>query len=108
VWVFRGGHGATAASVVATDGTVTDGPYPRPRVIGGFRGRGRAKREEALEWAAKIAVACRCAQEVRTPGRPDRLIDADRQPREAVWRSDHAGLTVGHSGQRSGSAAHHC
>jgi hypothetical protein len=22
-------------------------------------------REEALEWAAKIAVACRCAQEVR-------------------------------------------
>ena len=22
-------------------------------------------REEALEWAAKIAVACRCAQDVR-------------------------------------------
>jgi hypothetical protein len=25
-------------------------------------------REEALEWAAKIAVACRCAQEVREIG----------------------------------------
>jgi hypothetical protein len=27
-------------------------------------------REEALQWAAKIAVACRCAQEVREFG-PD-------------------------------------
>ncbi len=25
-------------------------------------------REEALQWAAKIAVACRCAQEVREIG----------------------------------------
>jgi hypothetical protein len=24
-----------------------------------------SSREEALKWAAKIAVACRCAQEVR-------------------------------------------
>ena len=28
----------------------------------------RASREEALRWAAKIAVACRCAQEVRAIG----------------------------------------
>jgi hypothetical protein len=25
-------------------------------------------REEALRWAAKIAIACRCAQEVRAIG----------------------------------------
>jgi hypothetical protein len=25
-------------------------------------------REDALQWAAKIAVACRCAQEIRAVG----------------------------------------
>jgi hypothetical protein len=34
-------------------------------VIGGFAVVEVPSREEALEWAAKIAVACRCAQEVR-------------------------------------------
>ena len=48
VWVFGGGLEHRKASIVATDGTVTDGTHP-----------------EALEWATKIAVACRCAQEVR-------------------------------------------
>jgi hypothetical protein len=47
---------------VATDGTVTDGPYPE--AIGGLC-VDVPSREEALEWAAKTAVACRCAQEVR-------------------------------------------
>ena len=51
---------------MATDGTVTDGPYPETKaVIGGFSVVDVPSREEALEWAAKIAVACRCAQEVR-------------------------------------------
>ena len=51
---------------MATDGTVTDGPYPETKaVIGGFSIIDVPSREEALEWAAKIAVACRCAQEVR-------------------------------------------
>ena len=54
------------ASIVATDGTVTDSPYPATKaVIGGFSIIDVPSREEALEWAAKIAVACRCAQEVR-------------------------------------------
>jgi hypothetical protein len=53
-------------SVVATDGTVTEGPYPESKAyIGGFAVVDVPSREEALEWAAKIAVACRCAQEVR-------------------------------------------
>ena len=66
VWVFGGGLESQRASIVATDGTVTDGPYPETKaVIGGFSIIDVPSREEALEWAAKIAVACRCAQEVR-------------------------------------------
>jgi hypothetical protein len=43
-----------------------DGPYPETKeVIGGFAVVDVPSREEALDWAAKIAVACRCAQEVR-------------------------------------------
>jgi hypothetical protein len=67
VWVFGGGlTGREEASVVATDGMVTDGPYPESEgYLGGFAVVDVTSREEALEWAAKIAVACRCAQEVR-------------------------------------------
>ena len=66
VWVFGGGLESQRASVVATDGMVTDGPYPETKeVIGGFAVVDVPSREEALEWAAKIAAACRCAQEVR-------------------------------------------
>jgi hypothetical protein len=63
VWVFGGGMQDQKASIVATDGTVTDGSYPE--AIGGLSVVDVPSREEALEWAAKIAVACRCAQEVR-------------------------------------------
>ena len=67
VWVFSGGlKPQQRASVVATDGTVTDGPYTETKeVIGGFSILDLPSHEEALAWAAKIAVACRCAQEVR-------------------------------------------
>jgi hypothetical protein len=63
VWVFGGGLEIQKASIVATDGTVTDGPYPE--AIGGLFVVDVPSREEALEWAAKTAVACRCAQDVR-------------------------------------------
>jgi hypothetical protein len=66
VWVFGGGLERRQASIVATDGTVTDGPLPE--AIGGFTLVEVPSRGEALEWAAKIAVACRCAQEVREIG----------------------------------------
>ena len=67
VWVFGAGlRPHEEVSVVATDGTVTDGPSPDGKAyIGGFAVVDVPSREEALEWAAKIAVACRCAQEVR-------------------------------------------
>ena len=68
VWVFGGGlHSREEVSVVATDGAVTDGPEEKA-YIGGFSVVEVSSREEALEWAAKIAVACRCAQEVREFG----------------------------------------
>ncbi|KRV48251.1 hypothetical protein AQ490_25990 [Wenjunlia vitaminophila] len=66
VWVFGGGLQRQRASVVSTDGTVTKGPYPETKaVLGGFAVIDVPSREDALEWAAKIAAACRCAQEVR-------------------------------------------
>jgi hypothetical protein len=67
VWVFGGGlHSYETVSVVSTDGTITDGPLPKPKAyIGGFSVVDVPSRDEALKWAGKIAVACRCAQEVR-------------------------------------------
>jgi hypothetical protein len=66
VFVFSGGLETQRATVVATDGMVTDGPYPETKeVIGGLAVVDVPSREEALGWAAKIAAACRCAQEVR-------------------------------------------
>jgi hypothetical protein len=66
VYVSAGGLENQPASIVATDGAVTDGPYPE--AIGGFTLVEVPSREEALQWAAKIAIACRCAQEVREIG----------------------------------------
>ena len=66
VYVSAGGLEDQPASIVATDGAVTDGPYPE--AIGGLTVVEVPSREEALKWAAKIAVACGCAQEVREIG----------------------------------------
>jgi len=66
VWIFGGGVQSQRSSIVATDGKVIDGPYPETKaVIGGFAIVDVPSREEALKWAARFAVACRCAQEVR-------------------------------------------
>jgi hypothetical protein len=46
------------------DGTVTDGTENKA-YIAGVTIIEVPSREEALQWAAKIAAACRCAQEVR-------------------------------------------
>jgi hypothetical protein len=64
--VFQRRSGNQRASVVAADGTVTDGPYPETKeVLDGFAVVDVPPREERVEWAAKIAVACRCS---RGPG----------------------------------------
>ncbi|MGW1344104.1 YciI family protein [Kribbella sp. NPDC002412] len=70
VYVFAGGlrydDGDADPAVVAVDGMITDGPYPESKeLIGGVLVVDVPTREEALVWGAKIAVACRCAQDVR-------------------------------------------
>jgi len=66
VWLYSAGVGRQQATVVATDGAVSDGPYPETKaVVGGFSIVDVPSREDALQWAAKFAAACRCAQEVR-------------------------------------------
>lgn len=66
VWIFGGGVETRRASIVAVDGTVTDGPEPETTaVIGGLVIVEVPSRSSALAWAAKFAAAGRCAQEVR-------------------------------------------
>jgi hypothetical protein len=70
VWVFAGGvypHDEVSPSVVDPDGMVTDGAEKKA-YIAGVTIIEVPSREEALQWAAKIAAACRCAQEVREFG----------------------------------------
>ncbi|MER3450398.1 MAG: hypothetical protein C4315_11755 [Chloroflexota bacterium] len=60
---FRGGQ------IVAADGTVTNETYPETRGLdGGFCILELPSREAAIEWAVKIAKACRCPQELREFG----------------------------------------
>jgi hypothetical protein len=66
VYVAAGGLVDQPASIVATDGTVTEGA--NPDLVSGFTIVDVSSREEALKWAARTAAACRCAQEVREVG----------------------------------------
>lgn len=66
VWVFGGGIDETVDPVlVSADGSVSPTIHPGSRLTGGFSVLEVATREEAIEWARKIAVACRTAQELR-------------------------------------------
>ena len=67
VYVFAGGlDDDVQPVVVSVDRTVTNGSSPETKALsGGFTVVDVLSREAALEWAAKIAVACRCGQEVR-------------------------------------------
>ena len=66
VWIWGGGVARQQASIVGTDGSIVDGPSPETKaVVGGFSIIEVPSREEALAWAAKFAVGCRSAQEVR-------------------------------------------
>lgn len=66
VWIFGAGLQRQQATIVGSDGAITDGPVPETKaVIGGFAIIEVASRAEALDWAARLARSCRCAQEVR-------------------------------------------
>jgi len=70
VWVFGGGIDGSVPPVrVAADGSVTPGAHPRTgRLEGGYAILDLPSQEDAHAWAARIAAACRCAQEVRAFG----------------------------------------
>lgn len=70
VYVFGGGINEGVAPVmVAADGTTTHETYPQTREFnGGFCVLELPSREAAVQWAARIAKACRCAQELREFG----------------------------------------
>jgi hypothetical protein len=70
-YVLAGGLGDRKASIVATDGTISDGP--EPTAISGITIVDVPTREEAFQWAHKIAVACRCPQEVWEVGHDPEL-----------------------------------
>ena len=66
VWIFGGGVERQQATIVGADGSTTQGPVPETKaVIGGFAIIEVPSRGEALDWAARLGRACRCAQEVR-------------------------------------------
>ena len=70
VYVFAGGIDENVPPVlVSADGTVATGGYSWARTIdGGFTVLELPSRDEAIAWAARIARACRCAQELRVFG----------------------------------------
>jgi hypothetical protein len=67
VYVFGGGINTDVAPVVvAADGSCTTGTYRQTREFdGGFCVLELPTRDVAVHWAARIAAACRCAQELR-------------------------------------------
>ena len=66
VYVFGGGIAEQVDPVlVSGDGTVADQTYPGSRLDGGFTVLELPSREDAVEWARRIAVSCRCSQELR-------------------------------------------
>ena len=74
-YIFAGGILDDVDPVmVAGDGTVTAGTYPQTKELnGGFTVIEVRSREAAVEWAAKIAAACRCTQELREFGYDPRV-----------------------------------
>ncbi|HEX4630332.1 MAG TPA: hypothetical protein VH188_05155 [Chthoniobacterales bacterium] len=69
-YVFGGGiDEAVPPVLVSADGTVADGGYAwAPPLNGGFTVLELPSRDQAVAWAARIAKACRCKQELRVFG----------------------------------------
>ena len=70
VYMFSGGINEDVAPLmVAADGAVRNETYPQTKEFsGGFCVLELPSRDAAIEWAAKIAKACRCSQELREFG----------------------------------------
>lgn len=70
VYVFGGGIDASVPpALVSADGAVAQGGYPwAPPLDGGLLVLELPTRADAVAWAARIAGACRCDQELRVFG----------------------------------------
>ena len=70
VYVFAGGIDEGVPPVlVSADGAAAKGGYPwAPTLDGGFTVLELPTRDDAIAWAARIAKACRCDQELRVFG----------------------------------------
>lgn len=69
VYVFGGGiEEEVDPMLVSVNGTVSDAIYPGSRLTGGFLVLELPTRADAVHWAAKVAAACRCSQELREFG----------------------------------------
>lgn len=69
VYVFGGGiDEAVDPVLVAADGSTSSMIYPGSELRGGFTVLELPTRDDAIAWAAKLAAACRCSQEVREFG----------------------------------------
>ena len=70
VYVFGGGiDESVPPALVSADGEVSQGGYPwAPALNGGMTVLELPTREEAVAWAARMAKACRCDQELRVFG----------------------------------------
>ena len=70
VYVFGGGIDESVPPVlVSASGAVAEGGSPwAPALDGGFTVLELPSRQEAIAWAARIAKACRCDQELRVFG----------------------------------------
>jgi hypothetical protein len=70
VYVFGGGIDESVPPVlVSADGSFSEGGYPwAPSLNGGFTVLELPSRDEAVAWAARLANACRCKQELRVFG----------------------------------------
>jgi hypothetical protein len=70
VYVYAGGIDESVPPVlVSADGSVAEGGYPwAPPLNGGFTVLELPSSEDAIAWAARLAKACRCDQELRVFG----------------------------------------
>lgn len=70
VYVFGGGiDEAVGPVLVSADGTFSEGGYAwAPPLNGGFTVLELPSRKDAVAWAARMAKACRCRQELRVFG----------------------------------------
>ena len=69
VYVFGGGINEDVEPVlVSADGDISRDIYTGSRVNGGFTVLELPTREDAVQWAMRLATACRCSQELREFG----------------------------------------